>query len=110
MLPIVQNPLSSCLLSKKIKTKILKTIILPEVLHWCETSSMNLREEHRLWVFENRVLHRISGPKIDEIIGYFRILHNEELNNLYSLPDIIGIIKSRKLRRTGHAKGEEECI
>ena len=65
----VQNLLSSSLLSKKLKTKIYRTIILPAVLHGCETWSLTLREERRLRVFENRVLRSVFGPKRDEVTG-----------------------------------------
>jgi hypothetical protein len=65
----VQNLLSSCLLSKNFKIRICKTIILPVVLYGCETWSLTRREEHRLRVFENRVLRRIFGPKRDEVTG-----------------------------------------
>jgi hypothetical protein len=61
-----------------------------------------LREEHRLRVLENRVLRRISGPKRDEVTGEWRQLYNGELHNLYSSPDIIRQIKSRRMRWTGH--------
>jgi hypothetical protein len=81
----VQSLLSSRLLSRKLKVKIYKTIILPVVLHRCE--------EHRLRVFEKRVLRRIFGPTRDEVTGEWRKLHNVELHNLYSSPDIIGQIK-----------------
>jgi hypothetical protein len=77
----VQSLLSSLLLSKNVKVKIYKTIILPVVLYGFETSSLTLREEHRLKVFENRVLRRIFGPKRDELTGEWRKLHNEELHN-----------------------------
>jgi hypothetical protein len=87
--------LSSSLLSRNVKVKIYKTIILPVVLYGCKTWSLTLREEHRLRVFENRVLRRIFGPKRDEVTGEWRKLHNEELHNLYSLPDIIRQVKSR---------------
>jgi hypothetical protein len=70
-----------------------KTIILPVVLHGCETWSLTLREEHRLRVFENRVLRRIFGPKRDEVVGDWRKLHNQELYNLYCSPNIIRMIK-----------------
>jgi hypothetical protein len=60
------------------------------------------REEHRLGMFENRVLRRIFGPKRDEVTGDWRKLHNEELHSLYSLPNIIRMIKSRRMRWTGH--------
>jgi hypothetical protein len=65
------------------KIRIYKTIILPVVLYGCETWSLTLREEHRLRVFENRVLRRIFGPKRDEVTGEWRKVHNEELRDLY---------------------------
>jgi hypothetical protein len=90
----VQSVLSSRLLSRNVKVKIYKTIILPVVLYGCETWSLTLRKEHRLRVFENRVLRRIFGPKRDEVTGEWRKLHSEELHNLYSSPDIIRQVKS----------------
>jgi hypothetical protein len=72
-------------------------IILPVVLYWCETWSLILREEHRLRVFENRVLRRIFGPKKDEVTGEWKKLHNKQLRNLYSSPNIIRIIKLRRM-------------
>jgi hypothetical protein len=69
-----------------------------EVLYGCETSSLTLREEHRAQVFENRVLRRIFEPKRNEVTVDWRKLHNEELHNLYSLPGIIRMIKSRRMR------------
>jgi hypothetical protein len=78
----VQNLLSSRLLSKSLKIRIYKTIILPVVLYGCETWSLTLREEHRLRVFENRVLRRIFGSKRDEVTGEWRKLHNEELRQV----------------------------
>jgi hypothetical protein len=75
----VQSLLSSHLLSKNLKMRIYKTIILPVVLYGCETWSLTLREEHRLTVFENKVSRRIFGPKRDEVMGGWRKLHNEEL-------------------------------
>jgi hypothetical protein len=63
---------------------------------------LTLREEHRLRVFENRVLRRIFGPKRDEVKGEWRKLHNEELHNLYSSPNIIRTIKSRRMRWARH--------
>ena len=80
----VQNLLSSRLLSKNLKIKIYRTIILPVVLYGCETWSLTLREERKLRVFENMVLRRIFGPKRDEVMVEWRRLHNEELNDLYS--------------------------
>jgi len=76
-------------LSKNLKIKIYRTIILPVVLYGCKTWSLTLREERRLRVFENRVLRRIFGLKRDEVTGEWRKLHNEELNNLYSSPNIV---------------------
>jgi len=72
---------------------IYRTIILLVVLYGCETWSLTLREEHRLRVFENRLLRRIFGPKRDEVTGEGRKLHNEELNDLYCSPDIVRVIK-----------------
>jgi hypothetical protein len=89
----VQNLSSPRLLSKNLKVRIYKTIILPVVLYGCETWFLTLREEHRLRVFENRVLRRMFGPKEDEVTGEWRKLHNEELRNLYSSSSIIRIIK-----------------
>jgi hypothetical protein len=72
------------------------------VLYGCETWSLTLREEHRLRVFENRVLRRLFGPKRDEVTGEWRKLHNEELRDFYSSPSIIRIIKSRRIRWACH--------
>jgi hypothetical protein len=82
--------------------RIYNNIILPVVLYGCETWSLTLREEHRLRVFENKVLRRIFGPKRDEVMGDWRKLHNEELHNLCSSPNIIRMIKSRRRRCAGH--------
>jgi hypothetical protein len=91
----VQNLLPSRLLTKNIKIRINKTILLLVVLYGYETWPLALREEHRLRAFENKVLRRIFGPKRDEITGELRQFHNEEFRDLYSSPGIIKIIKSR---------------
>jgi hypothetical protein len=90
------------LLSKNTKIKIYRITILPVVLYGCETWSVTLREEHRLRMFENSVLRGIFGPKRDGVTGEGRRLHNEELNDLYSSPNIIRVIKSRRMRWAGH--------
>jgi hypothetical protein len=77
-------------------------VVLPVVLYGYETWSLTLREEQRLRVFENRVLRRILGPKRGEATGEWRRLHNEELNGLYSSPNIIRVIKWRRMRWAGH--------
>jgi hypothetical protein len=81
------------------------------VLYGCETWSLTVREEHKLRVFENRVL-RIFRPKRDGVTGGRRKLHNEELHNLYSSPSIIRIIKSSRMRWAGHVArmGEDERV
>jgi hypothetical protein len=84
-----QSLLSSRLLSRNVRVKIYKTVILPVLLYGCETWCLILREEHRLRVFENRFLRRISGPKRDEDTRERRKLHSEELRILYSTPDVI---------------------
>ena len=98
----VQNLLSSTLLSKNVKIKIYRNIILPVVQYGCETWSQTLREERRLRVFENRVFSRVFGSKRDEVTGEWRKLHNEELSYLYSLPNIVRVVKSRRMRWAGH--------
>jgi len=94
--------LSSRLLSKNLKIKIYRTIILPVVLYGCETWSLTLREECRLRVFKNVVLRKVFGPKRDEVTGEWRRLHNEELNDLYSLSNILRVVKSRRMKLAGH--------
>ena len=98
----VQNILSSSLLTKNLKIKIYRTIILSVVVYGCETWSLTLREERRLRVFENRVLRGICGPKRDEVTGEWRTLHNEELNDQYCSPIIVRVIKQRGMRWVGH--------
>jgi hypothetical protein len=82
------------------------------VLFGCETWSLTFREEHKLRVFQNRVLRRISGLKRDGVTGGWRKLHNEELHDLYSSPSIIRIIKSRRMRWAGHVApmGEKRIV
>ncbi|KAJ4431914.1 hypothetical protein ANN_20520 [Periplaneta americana] len=98
----VEKLLSSSLLSKNLKVRIYKTVILPVVLYDSETWTLTLREEQRLRVFENKVLRKIFGAKRDEVTGEWRKLHNAELHALYTSPDIIRNIKSRRLRWAGH--------
>jgi hypothetical protein len=86
---------------KKLKIKIYKTVILQVVLYKCETWSLTLREEHRLRVFENRMLSRIFEPK-KEKDGSWRKLHHDDLHDLYSSPNIVRVIKCRRMRWAGH--------
>ena len=106
--PLVGCP--RCLFNLKIK--VYRTVILPVVLYGCETWSLTLREERKLRVFENRVLRRIFGLRRDEVTGEWRRLHNEELNDLYSSPNIVRVIKSRRMRWAGHVAcmGEERGV
>ena len=102
--------LSSGLLTKNIK--IQGTTILPVILYGCETWSLTLREERRLRVFENRVLRRIFGPMTDDLTGEWGKLHNEELNDLYPSPNIVWVIKPRRMRWAGHvaSMGEKRGV
>ena len=92
-----EKMLSFHLLSKKLKVNTYKTIILPVVLYGCETWSLTLRDKHRLRVLENEVLRKIFGAKKDEITEEWRVLYNAELHALYSSPNIIRSLKSRRL-------------
>ena len=97
------------MLFKNLKIKGYINIILPVDLYGCETWSLILREERKLEVFENMVLRRIFGPRRDEVTGEWKRLHNEELNDLYSSPNKVRVIKSRRMRWAGHVArmGEE---
>jgi hypothetical protein len=89
------------LLSSHFLSPLHITIIFPLDFYWCETSSLILREGHRLRVFENRVLRRIFGSKREEVAGGWRRLHNEELHCMYTSPNIIRVIISKRMRRAG---------
>ena len=93
--------MSSSLIFKNIKIMIYITLILPAVLYGCETWPFTMREECRLRMFENRVLRNTFGPKKDKVTGEWRKLHNEELNDLYSSPNIIWLIKLGRTRWDG---------
>jgi len=92
--------------------KIYRTIILPVVFYGCEAWSLTLREERKLSVFENMALRTIFGLRRDEEMGECRRLHNEELNDLYSSPNIVRVIKSRRMKWAGHVArmGEERMV
>ena len=95
----MQNVLCSSLLSKNVKIKKYRTVILPVVLYGCETWSLTSMEERRLRVFENRVLKTI---KRDKVTGEWRKLCNEKLNDLYCSPNIVRVIKPRRMKWAGH--------
>jgi hypothetical protein len=105
----IQNLLSSRLILKNLKIKIYNTVILPVVLYGYETWSLNLGEEHRLRVFENKVLRKITGPKREEDRSWKK-LHYDELHILYSSPNIVKVIKSRRLGWTYDTHGEGRVV
>ena len=107
---ILIHLLSSRLMSRNLKIKIYRTTILPVVLYGCVTWSLILREERRLRVFENSVSKRIFGSKRDAVTGEWRTLHKEELRDLYSLPIIVRVVKSRRMRWAGHVARMGEVI
>jgi hypothetical protein len=100
MLAIIQSKIFCLTISYKKNIKIYKTVILPAVLYGCETWSLTLREDHRLRVFENRVLRKVFGPEREED-GSWRKLHNDDLHDLFSSPNIVRVIKSRRMRWAG---------
>jgi hypothetical protein len=95
-----------------LKIKIYRTINLPVVLYGCETWSLTLSEERRPRVFKNRVLRKVFGPKRDVVTGEWRKLHNEKLNDLYCLPNIVRVVKLRRMRWAGHVArmGEDKGV
>jgi len=97
----VHNLLPSNLLSKIVNIKIYRIVLLLAVLYGCETWSLTLREERRLGVLKNTVLKRISGPMRNEVTRKWRKIHNEELTNLFSWPNIFRFIKSKRIRYLG---------
>jgi hypothetical protein len=97
---------------RKLKIKIYETVILPVVLYGCGTWSLTLREGQRLRAFENRVLRRIFGPKREEDASW-RKLHNDGLHGLYSSPNIVQVIKLRRMRWVEHVHcmgGGKRCL
>jgi len=94
--------MSFSLLFKNVKIKIHRTITLPFILYGFETLSLTSREEHRLKVFEDKVLRKIFRPRRNEVTGKWTRLSNEELCELYSSPNTIRVTKSRKMRLTEH--------
>jgi hypothetical protein len=104
----VSHDISSIGFSNQNFIKVHKILISPVVLYGCETWSLTLREEHRLRVFENRVLKRIFGLKEGGRGGRLQKLHNEELHNLYASPHIIRVTKTRRMRWAGHITSMRE--
>jgi hypothetical protein len=108
----VQNLLLFGLLSKNIKITTYRIVILPAVLCGCGTWSLTLREERRLRVSEKRVLRKTFGPKRDEVTVEWRKLRSEELNDQYCSPNIVRVIKSRRMKWAGHVArmGKRRCV
>jgi hypothetical protein len=104
------NLLSSSLLFKNINITAYGTIILPAVLYGCETWSLTFRKECKLGVLKNRMLRIIIGHKRDKVTGECRKLHNEEFTDLYSLPNVIQVIKSGRLRWVGNVASKGQRI
>ena len=102
----------SCLLEVQVSWYHIFSNVIILIYFEPETWSLTLREERRLRVFENMVLRRIFGPRRDEVTGEWRRLHNEELNYLYCSPNIVRVIKSRRMRWAGHVArmGEERGV
>ena len=97
---------------QKLKDQDIQNYNFLVVLYGCETWSLTLREERKLRVFENTVLRRIFGPRRDEVTGERRRLHNEELNDFYPSPNIVRVIKTKRMRWAGHVArmGEERGV
>jgi hypothetical protein len=109
---LIESLFSSHLLLRNIKVEVYKTIIVPFVLYGCDTSSLILRQEHRLRVFENSFVRRIFLPQRDEVTGEWRKLHSEEHHDLYLSPDSMKQIESRRMRWAVHMarRGEETKV
>jgi hypothetical protein len=110
---LIRNSFSSHFLPKDMKIKIQRTISLHFVLYGCETLSVKLREEHKLKMFENWVLRNIFGPKMEDVTGLWRKLRREQLHGLYSSPNIIQVVKLRRMRWVGHVAHrveKQKCI